>query len=431
MATLIESSEQNNKIKMAQHNFQGDVGNINEHQIQFINKVIEEQDLNAKKVVFEPVGKAGDNFVANVKRINIEGDNGSLKMVVKMASQNEFLRQTTNTEISFNNEILMYTEVLPKLVALQKAAGIPEEEHLRYAKCYGALNEAPNEVIILEDLNESGFVMLDKFESLTDECVRSILKNFATLHSLSYVLKIKEPETYNQFKSKLINVWDILARNPLITKQFENGTIIILSVLDNEEHKNIIKSKLGKAFGLMLKLSEDALTDESSVIQQGDAWTNNIMFKFEEQKLKESIMIDYQASKNNSPVMDLLFMIFNCTDHETRLKHYYDWIDFYHSELDRSLNFFELTADSVYPRKKLNEDIKKYSEMLFAISIMLTNLFTRNTEEAAEMMETLNSGGFDEAIEVLANTEIPKDTAARAKKRIEGIVESFIEFGLL
>ncbi|CAH1634841.1 unnamed protein product [Spodoptera littoralis] len=305
---------------MAQHNFEGDVGNLNEHQIQFINKVIEEQGLSVNKVVFQPVGKAGDNFVANVKRINIEGENGSLKMVVKIASQNEFLRQSTNTEISFSNENFMYTEVLPKLVSLQKAAGVPEKEHLRYAKCFGALSEAPNEVIMLEDLNESEFVMLSKFKSLTDECG---------------------------------------------------------------------------------------------------------------QKLEESIMIDYQGSKNGNPVMDLLFMIFNCTDHETRSKHYYDWLDYYHSELDRSLSYFDLSADSVYPRRQLDADIKKYKDLLFAICIMLTNIFTRNTEEAAEMMETLNSGSFDEAIEVLANTEIPKDTAVRAKKRITGIVESFIELGLL
>ncbi|KAH9632180.1 hypothetical protein HF086_011926 [Spodoptera exigua] len=273
--------------------------------------------------------------------------------------------------------------------------------------------------------------MLDKFKSLTDECVKSILKDFATLHSLSFVLKAKEPKTYNQFKNGLIDVWDIMARNPLLTKQFENGTVIILSVLDNEEHKNIIKSKLGNVFKLMLELSEDALTDESSVIQQGDAWTNNIMFKFEEQKLKESIMIDYQASKNNNPVMDLLFMIFNCTDHETRSKHYYDWVDYYHSELDRSLSYFELAADLVYPRKKLDEDIKKYSELIFGLSIMLTNLFTRNTEEAAEMMESLNNGKMEDAIEAMANIELPKDTAARAKKRIVGILESFTQFGLL
>lgn len=416
---------------MAQHNFEGDVGNLNEHQIQFINKVIEEQGLSVKKVVFQPVGKAGDNFVANVKRINIEGENGSLKMVVKIASQNEFVRQSTNTGISFNNENFMYTEVLPKLVSLQKAAGVPEEEHLRYAKCFGALSEAPNEVVMLEDLNESEFIMLDKFKSLSDECVRSILKNFATLHSLSYVLKTKEPETYNQFTTKLINLWDILARNPVLTQQFANGTIMMLSVLDNEEHKNIVRSKIEKIFELMLQLSEDALTDESSVIQQGDAWTNNMMFKFKGQNLEESIMIDYQGSKNGNPVMDLLFMIFNCTDHETRSKHYYDWLDYYHSELDRSLSYFDLSADSVYPRRKLDADIKKYKELLFAISIMLTNIFTRNTEEAAEMMETLNNTSFDEAIEVLANTEIPKDTAARAKKRITGIIESFIELGLI
>lgn len=115
-------------------------------------------------MVFSPVGQAGDDFVANVKRINIEGKNGNLKMIVKIASVFKTARKMKITEIRFNNEHTMYTVILPKLVQLQKDAAVPEKEQLKYAKCYGSLMEAPNEVVILKDLNKSGFTMVNKFE---------------------------------------------------------------------------------------------------------------------------------------------------------------------------------------------------------------------------------------------------------------------------
>lgn len=162
---------------MSQYQFEGEFSNISERQMDFIHEVILKQNLQFDKVVFSPLGKPGDNFMSDVKRISIEGDHGSLKMIVKVASDLEAVRVATGTELLFTNEHVMYTEVLPKLVALQKEAGVPEDEQLRYAKCYGSLNEAPNEVLILEDLNESKFRMLNKFEPLPEECIRIILKN--------------------------------------------------------------------------------------------------------------------------------------------------------------------------------------------------------------------------------------------------------------
>ncbi|MBN4724570.1 hypothetical protein H4F31_24640, partial [Escherichia coli] len=96
-------------------------------------------------------------------------------------------------ELMFRNEHVMYTAVLPKFTELQKDAGIPENEQLRYAKCYGSLSEPPNEVILLEDLKTVDFTMLDRFQPLSNNCVKSVLKNFAKLHSVSMALRYKEP----------------------------------------------------------------------------------------------------------------------------------------------------------------------------------------------------------------------------------------------
>ena len=147
--------------------------------------------------------------------------------------------------------------------------------------------------------------------------------------------------------------------------------------------------------------------------------------------MKQSIMIDYQASKNNSPVVDLLYMIFNCTDHETRSKNYYSWLDYYHTELDKSLNNFGLKASTVFPREQLDADLKRYAEFLFGLSLMLANLLTRDAKEASKFMEARQHTDLSEAMEAMKMDNMPDDTMIRFKKRVIGLIDSFTEFGLL
>ncbi|CAH1634836.1 unnamed protein product [Spodoptera littoralis] len=395
---------------MTEYNFEGDFSNLSERQLEYINKVVLEQNLKVNKVVFNSFGQAGDNFGANVKRISIEGENGSMKMIIKIAAVDEIV------------------QVLPKLVALQKAARVPEEEHLRYAKCYGSLDEAPNEVIMLEDLKESGHIMLDKYEPLQDDVVRNILKTFAIYHSLSHVLKNKEPATYKCFEIKLRDVWSVMSATPEYTNNFKGIDDATVSIVENETHKDIVKNRITNMFKLVLKLVKEENT-KYSVIQHGDAWTNNILFKLVDGEVGPSTMIDYQGARRNNPVMDILYMIFNGTDYETRKNNFYNWLDYYHSELDKSLSYFSLKADVIYPRDQLDADVKKYSELIFGVVLFTSNILNRDVNETKEVIDNMEHSGLTELISSMANTKMKAESENRARKKIEGIIDSYTEFG--
>lgn len=261
--------------------FEGEIDALGERQIKFIRDVLEKRGFRNNKVLIEPAGIAGDNYVANVKRISViieDGDN--FKMIAKFAPENEALRLLMNTAIMFNNEIVMYEQVLPKFVSLQKAADVPEEDLLKYAQCYGCLTEEPYEVVLLEDLKESNFQMLDRFTSLNDESVRLVLKNFAILHSLSYALKKNEPETYDSFRSKLIDMWEKTnATEQMATylNLLEEGVIAIV----DEKYKMVLRGVVTQLISLSAKIKKTETHSNHLIIQQGDAWTNNILFKLE------------------------------------------------------------------------------------------------------------------------------------------------------
>ncbi|CAH0591425.1 unnamed protein product [Chrysodeixis includens] len=416
---------------MAQHNFEGNIDDINERQLEFIGKVIEELGFKDSKVTIEPVGKAGDNYTANVKRITIEHEEGTKKLVAKFAPSIELLRASFNTKVVFNNEHIMYTEVLPKLLQLQIDADIPESEQLKFAKCHGSLAEEPNEVIVLEDLGESNFVMLDRLEYLSDESVRSILKNFGIYHSLSYVLKKKEPDTYDHYKDSLLEVWASFNENSDMMNHFTQLENLALMVLADPEHQNILRHKVATALTQAVKFNKYDKNNKYAVIQQGDSWTNNFLFKFEEGVLKESVLIDYQLSRSGLPVFDLLYMIFNCTDHETRCKHYYEWLDYYYSELEKSLSHYGLKSNFVYPRDQLDADLKRYGKVAFSVAVIVSSALIMKSEDISKLQENMMNAGLREVSDSLNSSIFDEETVLRFRNRLVGLIDSMKEFGLL
>lgn len=266
---------------MTELKFEGDISDLAEKQIVYISAVLEERGYKNEKVLVEPVGAVGDNFVANMKRFTVEKDGVPFKMIAKVAPTNEMVRNMVAAQMVFFNEHIMYTEVLPKLDELQKAAEVPENERFTYAACYGTLVEAPYEIILLEDLKASNYTILDKFTPLTNDIVRLILKNFAIYHATSYALKNQEPETYAAFKSKLINNWVVYDQVPEAKEQFEKIESDIMGLLDDEKLKNALRGKINNLTEVAVKHFKVDSVSKYSVIQQGDSWTNNLMFILE------------------------------------------------------------------------------------------------------------------------------------------------------
>lgn len=267
---------------MASFKFEGDFETLSEPQLKLVESALKKQGFNDGKVLVEPVGKKGDNYVANVKRFIYEkSDGSSFKMIGKVAPTAEELRKMMNTMMMFLNEIVMYEVVFPKFNDIQNLAGVSASEKVRFPICYGCVKEAPNEMILLEDLKESGFDMLDRFQPLSNESVRVALKDLAIYHSLSYVLKNNEPETYKNFSSKLLNMWALMADDPATKMFFEATENDIKLMVESEKHKSVIAGSLSQIAQLAKKLQGYEKTSKYSVIQQGDCWSNNILFKFE------------------------------------------------------------------------------------------------------------------------------------------------------
>lgn len=267
---------------MSQFNFKGVVEFIGEAQLEFIGNVLHQRGFKGPDVYIEQVGAAGDNYGANVKRIAITENGKTFKMVAKLAPPIPMMREMGNLEIIFYNEHVIYTELLPKFREMQRSAGVPEEELFRFAECYGSNQEDPNEVILLEDLKEDNYIMLDRFKPLNNDCVKIVLKNMAVYHSLSYVLKDQDPEMFADLSSKLKDMMTGAMSQreefKMFYSQMEENAV---SIIQDEKYTKFIKGNVVTMAEHALEVMKYDADSKYSIIHQGDGWTNNILFQME------------------------------------------------------------------------------------------------------------------------------------------------------
>lgn len=259
--------------------FEGNLEHLQLVRMNKIIKVLEEHGFTADAIItVQPIGQKGDNYVACMQRISVEDKDGkTLKMIAKLAPSQEMIRQMMQMEMLFSNEVIMYTEILPKLLELQNNRDVSEEGKLKFPICYGTITEAPHEMILLEDLKTKDFDMRDRMISLTNEEILIVLERLATLHSVSFALRNKEPELFVEYSSKLRNMWTSDILNDF-AETYENGMI---QLLDDDDCKSRTRGTVTKLQAMGLELQKSDLNSRYSVVIHGDCWTNNLMFRFE------------------------------------------------------------------------------------------------------------------------------------------------------
>ncbi|KPJ01423.1 hypothetical protein RR46_03195 [Papilio xuthus] len=104
-------------------------------------------------------------------------------------------------------------------------------------------------------------------------------------------------------------------------------------------------------------------------------------------------------------------------------------MDFYHSELDRHLSYFDLKVDDVYPRQNFDADLKRYAKPALGMSFFVLNFSLRSPQEAPDLVMTNIDG--TEQIPQFKMGALSDKTFETINERVEGVIESCFDFGYL
>lgn len=222
---------------------------------------------------------------------------------------------------------------------------IDENDFNQYPKCYGMVDSEPNESVMLEDMDVKGFSMIDRFtQEITADHVRLVMQWLGKFHAISFALKDQQPK---KFMELILPLKEVFVR----TDDVRLGEFFLLrsksieQILSNENDGHLL-TKVKKLFETEpIKVAADCidaeLTGPAAVITHGDAWQNNIMFRYDcDGKPTEACFIDWQISRCSSPIIDIVYYMFCCTAKELRDAHYDEFLKIYHESLSTHIRMY-------------------------------------------------------------------------------------------
>ncbi|KAL1140739.1 hypothetical protein AAG570_000669 [Ranatra chinensis] len=139
----------------------------------------------------------------------------------------------------------------------------------------------PSDLLILEDLKDLGYKMADRKESLDMNHALLVMKSLGRYHALSATLKERGSLDVTGFKDT------IFSTNKDNMKQYLDQVLTVFAgVVDTiwgEDWKIYavkIKSLIGKCLDSINQLYDEEC--DFPVLNHGDCWVNNMMFKYDE-----------------------------------------------------------------------------------------------------------------------------------------------------
>lgn len=267
-------------------------------------------------------------------------------------------REDYNGNEAFLNEIRAYSTVVPIL------ASISPHQQLPYPRCHFSGFHNKDEVIVLEDLTQSGYSTPNRLKTLNFQQCDLVLRKFAHLHATSMVLRIVNRKDFNRALRCIDDYIFTPGKVNCLPKFFEEMAARCLRCLrrNNEDGKlcaaiafyeqHFLDRQL---FSVAQRLVRREKDENLLTICHGDSWLNNLMFRQNAEGLVDDVkLLDLQVMRYTSPTIDLLHFLYSSTDTQCRDQYFDKLMGSYQEALMQSIDeMAEPYLDSLEVRERI------------------------------------------------------------------------------
>lgn len=293
---------------------------------------LHESTINIDSVSFEMGSAPGENYCSQIFRVRVEFKRKnskaqeSISLIIKCLLTGESVDFLEYMEC-FSKERTMYTRILPVMEILLNNTKLGP-------MCYYT-QKLPTGFYVFEDLNAADYTMANREKGLDLTHCELVLKKIAQFHASSMVFAQKMPSIFQTFTEGLIGKTAVIGSASL-RNIFEGNLEELIAVSKKWPGFENITPKLQK---FLNNYTENLIKTgcqrpgELCVLNHGDLWVNNIMFKYDEktQTPVDAVFVDLAMSIYASPGMDLNYF-FNTsipvdllkTKRELFIRYYFD-----------------------------------------------------------------------------------------------------------
>lgn len=332
----------------------------------------------------------GDSYLSEVIRIRIHGQSNNnpyhVQVILKNIPKNVCRRLTYRSDEFFKNEINFYQKVLPGLLEFQSKKNLTEP-FTCYTKLFLAYTDGLNDVICLEDAGIYNFGSAVRQEGIDYEHCKITFKTLALYHALSFAMRDQVPDKFNRLSDAVFETYYDPRLSDWYGRFWNRISGIAIDAVEKEYPNSIYVEKI-KKFAVPERYEDmiRAVRDKTNgVMSHGDSWTNNFLYKYENNSPIAAKIIDFQLTRCASPVLDIIFVIYACTDQDLRIKHYDELIEYYYNILSNQIRELGSDPDKIYSWDTFVGEIKKYSYFGLAFSFESTPFIVLAPEDAVSM----------------------------------------------
>ncbi|XP_055608059.1 uncharacterized protein LOC129755538 [Uranotaenia lowii] len=288
----------------------------------------------------------GDNYMSIIKRILVRGKRQAwnsdkkkdffISLIFKRQIVNLQRRKLFRADEAFANEINTYTQLVPVLRKFSR-------DRLPFPRCIYAGKDTEGDLIVLEDLRCNGFRMMDRRRGLSYRQCRVVVRELANLHAVSLAMKQVQPVMFHTMKEKVTEIVYSDSAAEFYTHCLESsvsGTLESLSFSNSsgclDGAIKAIERLSGRLYRIMSATVRHSF-EPWNVLSHGDTWINNLMFSENHDQVR---LIDLQAMRYTSPVIDILHLLYTSTDSKLREVHTDDLIRCYQESLMDALRAY-------------------------------------------------------------------------------------------
>lgn len=260
--------------------------NIPQFVYEQIEAIAKQKEFTSYSIIQNTDSKHGQGFVAAIISVTITGaiqqQKHKLNLICKLLSANAARRKMFRFESAFKREVYMFNTVLPYLEKFQRDRGLTETNGFFHFPCcyYASSNDETDEhIIIMEDLRSTGFQVWNSLQDVEFEQVNLLMQTLGRFHAISFAIRDQRPEVFKKFKEMndiLIEVMETSPHMQYLTNAAYDRNIKLFS--SGPIHDHLIRSK-DTWVSQYYKYLDTNAAEPFAVINHGDCWINNMMFK--------------------------------------------------------------------------------------------------------------------------------------------------------
>ncbi|XP_043260205.1 uncharacterized protein LOC122401857 [Colletes gigas] len=346
-----------------------------------------------------------DLFVATIKyTVTSKNEKSKSKrstdVIIKMEPMSEFSRYLVRKQDLFISELIVLRDVVPKI---KKLVGRSIGPQLWYCS-------ANPKVLIMENLITRKFLIKDRQKGLSlEHCVR-VIELLAKFHAGSVAVREKDPKLIESFKDGGI----VSTKCPkAFFRLMEVSLLRIANEIQTWSDEKCARAapkliNLAKTIGTQCVKVYEYDSNDFCVLNHGDCWINNIMFRENEKAQPEDVLlVDFQMAVYTSPAIDLLYFFNICPEFDIKYDKDDYFLEVYLKKLNETMEYIGC-KEKPLTMQRLKEALHKRRVYAVFSGIVLYLRMMANTDDTEDFTEVLQKLSGETKMNVFKNPDAVK-----------------------